>query len=100
MVVAEVNWRDGWPRLAACRWYPEYDWDSDVVFPHLAEVCGRCPVRGECLMAALDFDPKVDVGVWGGTSPWHRQRIRQGRIEPWDVWKWQGMPYEETTHGR
>ena len=62
----------------ACR-----DSDSVRFFParganaELAKAaCARCSVRPECLAHAL-ADPDL-VGVWGGTSPKERQRMRSG----------------------
>lgn len=34
------------------------------------KLCGRCPVKDECLSYAMDHD--VDFGVWGGLT--ERQR--------------------------
>lgn len=41
------------------------------------QVCLQCPVRNECLQYALDL--QIDSGVWGGTTPDMRQRLRTGR---------------------
>jgi WhiB family redox-sensing transcriptional regulator len=43
--------------------------------------CRRCPVRGECLEAALDLGQKAH-GVWGGVSG--RER-RLARRNGWDA---------------
>jgi WhiB family redox-sensing transcriptional regulator len=40
-------------------------------------VCGRCPVRGECLRWALDSCQ--DAGVWGGLDEEERREIRRER---------------------
>ncbi|MER6675199.1 WhiB family transcriptional regulator [Streptomyces sp. NPDC000983] len=67
------NWRD----LAVCR-----DEDPDLFFPignsgpalvqtvAAKAVCGRCPVREQCLDWALET--RQTVGVWGGTSEGER----------------------------
>ncbi|HYB88349.1 MAG TPA: WhiB family transcriptional regulator [Streptosporangiaceae bacterium] len=72
--------RDWWPR-AACRTV-----DPDLFFPASADgpsvmqiavakaVCARCEVRHECLAFALSTGQRH--GVWGGTSPNERQRLR------------------------
>ena len=39
-------------------------------------VCAGCVVRVECLRWAVD---NCEVGIWGGTSPKERQRMRAGR---------------------
>jgi hypothetical protein len=50
------------------------------------EVCGRCPVSGECLSFALDRDDRH--GIWGGVLPEERGRAedtRQAVLEALDV---------------
>jgi WhiB family redox-sensing transcriptional regulator len=55
--------------------------DPDLFFPEQGEspveakkVCRQCPVRAECLQAALDRGPE-DFGVWGGTTRDQRRRM-------------------------
>jgi WhiB family transcriptional regulator, redox-sensing transcriptional regulator len=73
-----------WPELAACR---DPDVDPEIFFP-LAEagpgareiaaaraVCARCPVVMYCLDWALRAGEPA--GVWGGTTPGERRRLRQ-----------------------
>lgn len=38
-------------------------------------ICRRCPVIGPCLQEALDRDEIV--GVWGGTSPSERRKLKR-----------------------
>lgn len=40
-------------------------------------VCSSCPVRAECLQYALDNNETL--GIWGGTTPRQRTRMRRGR---------------------
>jgi WhiB family redox-sensing transcriptional regulator len=42
------------------------------------ELCEGCPVRQECLGAAL-ADPDL-VGLWGGTTDRERREMRRGRV--------------------
>ncbi|HEX9992492.1 MAG TPA: WhiB family transcriptional regulator [Acidimicrobiales bacterium] len=42
------------------------------------EVCSDCPVRGECLEFVL-WSPDGRWGVWGGTTPLERRRLRRQR---------------------
>lgn len=66
---------------AACR-----DQPTEIFFPfneHGAAawaigkaVCAPCPVRVLCLEEALRRVPTDDFGVWGGTTPTERQKIR------------------------
>lgn len=76
-----------WRRRAACRGEdPEVFFAPDLEGPphgrYLAErdrrwrdakaVCRRCPVRADCLDAAL---ASGEVGVWGGTTDEERRRL-------------------------
>ncbi len=45
-------------------------------------ICGRCPVRAQCLEYALsgaDTWGGIATGIWGGTTPQERDRLRQKR---------------------
>lgn len=68
-----------WQSLAACTGA-----DPDLFFPDRGElalaakvVCAACPVREQCLAHALIFHE--DHGVWGGTTPTERRRLRRPR---------------------
>ena len=43
-------------------------------------VCSDCPVREECLELALRNWTVGRHGVWGGTVPAERNRLRAGRV--------------------
>jgi hypothetical protein len=44
--------------------------------------CLTCPVINECLEWALTFDDQADQhGVFGGTSPSQRKKLREQRIK-------------------
>jgi Transcription factor WhiB len=43
-------------------------------------VCSACRVRGECLELALRDWTVGQHGVWGGTVPAERERLRSGRV--------------------
>ncbi len=58
------------------------DWDG----ARAKRICGRCPVRAECLEYALthvdttgsEFTPtKHDAGVWGGLTAAERAALRR-----------------------
>lgn len=77
--------RSQWITRANCR-----GGDPDVLFVRGAEqrgvaasVCGRCPVKTQCLADALDN--RVEFGVWGGLT--ERQRRALLRANP-DVKSW------------
>lgn len=70
-----------WRNRAACR-----DEDPDLFFPERGEsieaakeICGRCPVRLDCLRYALKVG--IHHGVWGGASERARRRMRRHRAE-------------------
>jgi hypothetical protein len=43
-------------------------------------VCSDCRVRAECLELALRNSSVGQHGVWGGTVPAERERLRAGRV--------------------
>jgi WhiB family transcriptional regulator, redox-sensing transcriptional regulator len=43
-------------------------------------VCAACPVRSECLELALRNWAIGQFGVWGGTVPAEREKLRAGRV--------------------
>lgn len=76
--LVEAGEPEDWRELALCR-----EIDGDLWFPDLGEslreakaVCGRCPVRAECLDYALAHNEVF--GVWGGLSVLERQALRRG----------------------
>lgn len=67
-----------WMAAAACKGMTE------IMFPNRGEdsrdgrtICLTCPVREECLDAAIDNGEKY--GVWGGLSETQRRRVRRDR---------------------
>ena len=84
---------EDWVRDAACRGRDDIDWWSSEVTAEAVALCGRCPVRAECVLEALERHHKDDAGVWAGTSVLDRLRIRRGDFEVWELWAAQGHPY-------
>jgi WhiB family transcriptional regulator, redox-sensing transcriptional regulator len=69
---------DAWRTRARC-----LDADPDIFYPRFDEngatakrICRRCPVCKPCLEYALSVPSLLDFGVWGGTSPNERKRLR------------------------
>ncbi len=68
-----------WQEHAACRglgpggFFPPEE-DGEQVDEALT-VCGACSVRDQCLAYALRA--KETYGVWGGTTPKERRRLRR-----------------------
>ncbi len=77
--------RDRWQDEAACKgmdaeiFYPNTDGkDADEQATDALEaklVCFACPVRTECLAAAMSSSPPEAHGVWGGLTEAERRRI-------------------------
>jgi WhiB family transcriptional regulator, redox-sensing transcriptional regulator len=72
-----------WRQEAACR-----DLPGGMFFPTGSSteeeaparaVCASCPVRAECLEHALKT--RTDYGIWGGTNPRERARLRRQRAK-------------------
>ncbi len=79
---------DEWTGSAACRQPgvdPEWFFPIGEAGPALREVarakavCARCPVARECLAWALRVGEPD--GIWGGTTPGERRRLRRVRPE-------------------
>lgn len=79
----ETTWVAGlfdpqpWADQALCA-----ETDPEAFFPdkggstrNAKKVCRTCPVRGECLQAALDRDERF--GIWGGFSERERRAMKQ-----------------------
>jgi len=76
--VTEVLARPRWMTAAACRGagVAEFVMDAKRTPSQAVQVmCGRCPVREECLAYALERDALV--GVWGGTTELERRAMRR-----------------------
>lgn len=78
-----------WRELAECR-----DEDPELWYPSKGEferrqiaigICKRCPVRTECLQAALSTPRDQDHGIWGGLSTNQRQWLRRSTAAQRDV---------------
>lgn len=69
--------RPAWWAQAACRgqgpgqWFPE----QGAQAVDAKAVCARCPVRTDCLDAAVEHHEPA--GVWGGLSPTERRPRRR-----------------------
>lgn len=80
-----------WEQDALCRevgsaiFFPDAG-AEDIHFRYddAREICHACPVRAQCLDAAMDREGSADHqyrgGMWGGLSPVERERLhRSGR---------------------
>lgn len=79
-----VDWRDS----AECKgedpelFFPYSRGPSGQLQAQVAKaVCGRCPVKNECLQWALDSSPMPE-GIWGGTDEDERADIVRNRAKP------------------
>ena len=51
----------------------------DAVVAEAKAVCGACPVRADCLEAALDRGERD--GIWGGATERERDAVREERTD-------------------
>jgi WhiB family redox-sensing transcriptional regulator len=72
--------RPSWHERASCRgegpvaWFPGPGADLSAAI----RICGRCPVREECLKDAMSRGERADSGgIWGGTTAQERRRLRK-----------------------
>lgn len=78
--LVSVEW--AWRKAAACRvsdlnWFPE---EKDVAgVAACVDVCEGCPVRHDCLTAALAETSKYydQIGIRGGLTPKERRSLRR-----------------------
>jgi len=71
--------KGAWTNQAACR-----GTDTEIFYPVTSDeeaealsICATCPVRAQCLDDALRN--REIYGIWGGTTPEQRRRIRRER---------------------
>lgn len=60
-------------------WWLDYNID-DIDVPRLGRalaMCGKCPVREQCLQVGLS-DSEINTGIWGGMLPGERIIARYG----------------------
>jgi WhiB family redox-sensing transcriptional regulator len=72
--------RPAWHQHAACRGmgHGAFVRGEKADYGPTRELCGGCPVRQECLEAALADDSLV--GLWGNTTERERREIRRRRV--------------------
>jgi WhiB family redox-sensing transcriptional regulator len=75
-----------WAERALCAeadpdaWFPDRGRRESITLAK--RICGHCPVRAECLDYALsgaDTWRGITSGIWGGTTPHERGRLRPRR---------------------
>lgn len=69
---------DDWTASALCAQILTDDWFPNDGDHHAAQraiaICNQCPVRARCLTEGLN----ESEGIWGGTTPRQRARLRKG----------------------
>jgi WhiB family redox-sensing transcriptional regulator len=79
--VTETAGETGWRARAACLqldsalFFPDRVGDLRKDLAAAKAVCCRCPVREECLQAAVDGGEKA--GIWGGLTPIERVNLHR-----------------------
>lgn len=83
-----VGHEDVWRSHAACNGQPPDWWyPTDGTARQARGICAGCPVRGDCLQAAL---VRVEEhGIWGGTSERGRRKLRR---------LWLACPHPDRAH--
>ena len=70
-----------WAERALCA-QADPDPEHHALIARAKRICAACPVRAECLEYALsgaDTWRGITTGIWGGTTPRERSRLRQAR---------------------
>ena len=80
VTLEEMLRRPEWHQRAACRGvgpsdYVRGPWGN---YEAIRALCADCPVRQDCLDAALADDSLV--GLWGGTTEVERREMRRGAV--------------------
>jgi WhiB family redox-sensing transcriptional regulator len=72
--------RPEWHQRAACRGmgHGSFVRGEKADYGPTRELCDGCPVRQDCLEAALADDSLV--GLWGGTTDRERRELRRGAV--------------------
>ena len=79
----------GWADQAACHDHPDPDlWTgplrrgaaADQRTTTAKQICDSCPVREECLDAAMSVGRDRDFGIWGGLTEKERETLRRRRL--------------------
>lgn len=68
-----MSWRD----QSACKgkpleWFFFKNLDTERVYPQVADLCAKCPVRLDCLRDALETR---STGIWAGTTTADRRGV-------------------------
>lgn len=85
-VELESNDARNWGKYASCKGKPSEWWFADkyntregkIFLVQAKEICGRCPVRVQCLELANENDEAF--GIWGGLTPKERGYKRMNRV--------------------
>ncbi len=82
MPTTEITYLE-WAPKGACFGVPlKFDPDQDGDYPDedATLTCGGCAVRVQCLNDALENEsPDGEWGIWGGTTPKQRQKLKRDR---------------------
>lgn len=61
-------------------WFPPAGGMGTLIGKQAKAICAQCPVEEPCLEYALaDW---TLLGIWGGTTPKEREKIRRARAAP------------------
>jgi len=77
-ILEELGLPPDWTRDALCQEYP-CEWffpDRSLTVFRAKAVCGQCLVRAECLDYCLSSPETRSNGIWAGTTPDERRRLK------------------------
>lgn len=69
-----------WDQRAACKGQNTnmfFSSQGSVDTMRAKNICATCPVRTQCLQAALEWPEAEDHGVLGGLDEWERKQLRR-----------------------
>ena len=77
--IAQLLDRPSWHARAACRGQGTERWflQRGMSGAEARAYCDVCPVRAQCLRAALEMPECTDSGIWAGTTAKQRVRMRR-----------------------
>jgi WhiB family redox-sensing transcriptional regulator len=69
-----------WQSQGSCKgkpleWFFFKNTKTEIVFPQVADLCAKCPVRFDCFHYAINTVGLV--GIWAGTTTADRMKLRR-----------------------
>ena len=90
----DVRLSSNWRVQAECRlmppelFFPKGETDLAALETEAKSVCRGCPVKYDCLMAAIAIeqgDSSATHGIWGGMNERERRKLRKDGVRVWST---------------